>query len=753
MHPTADRARRRHRAVVAVGLLVLLVVAGQAVAVLDGRLRPVLLTGTLLLLDTLGLVFGLRAGGQSNDLRTWRLIAVSRGLSAVSVFGWAVGGDRWWWVGTAAHLAMYGALAAGLLSAPTGPLHGRRLAAYLAEVVTVVGGGFMVVWYLRLGPALDPVTGQDTGLAAGQDAGAARWVAAIGFPAGDLLLLTAIAGLLLRGALTRAPRAVPFLMAGIVVLLVGEVGFGVLGIDAGPPSTACRLLSGLLMTGAVMVHALAAEGGDDVAVPPWASYFPYAALGGGYLLLVVVTVREWQLFPWGGLVFGLILMTGAVAVRQLISLRDSHELNVTDSLTGLANRAGLHDRLRHCVGRGQPVAVLLIDLDGFKGVNDAFGHQTGDTLLAEFAYVLRHAVRAGDLAARIGGDEFVLLLDDVTDLDPAVTTAQRILATIAANPIDVGLETLTVRASIGIALSVPDDTPKDLLRRADAAMYHAKRAGRHGWEAYQPGLADRRAGDDALAAELAVAVAEGQIRVLYQPLVALTTGLPLGAEALVRWEHPTRGTISPIEFIPAAERSGTITAIGLYVLEDACGRVRSWQRLLGGSCYASVNLSPRQLQEPTLVADVLAVLARTGLAPHDLVLEVTESAVVDEAVAIPALKALRSHGIRIAVDDFGTGYSSLHYLTRLPVDILKIDRSFVNELNGTPEGAAVTEAVIRLSQALHLRTVAEGIETTAQAEELLRLGCDTGQGYLYARPMPAPDVEALLTRSLTRSPR
>ncbi len=709
-------------------MLLLVVLAGQVVAVLDGQLRPVILAGTLLLLDTLGLVFGLRAAGDANDRRTWRLIAASRGMSAVSVLAWAVGGDGWRSAGTAAHLAMYVLLSAGMLSAPTGRLHGRQLAAYLAEVGTVLGGGFMVIWYLQLGPAVPRPT-----------------VASIGFPLGDLLLLTAIAGLLLRGALTRAPRAVPFLMAGILVFLVGEVAFG-----TDPPSAACRIVAALLMTGAVMVHALAGEGSDDVAVPFWASYFPYAALVGGYLLLVVVTLREWQLFPWGGLVVGLILMTGAVAVRQLISLRDSRDLNVTDSLTGLTNRAGLHDRLHRAVRRGEPVAVLLIDLDGFKGVNDAFGHQAGDMLLSEFAYVLRHNVRATDVAARVGGDEFVLLLTDVTGPDPAVSTAQRILATIAANPITVGMETISVRASIGIALSQPDDTAKDLLRRADAAMYHAKRAGTHGWEAYHPGLADRRAADDALADELGRAVQADQIRVLFQPMFSLTTGRPLAVEALVRWEHPEHGTISPVEFIPMAERTGAITAIGLHVLEDACRHVRAWQRLLDGPFYASVNLSPCQLQEPTLVADVLAVLARTGLPPRDLVLEVTESAVVDEAVAIPALKALRDHGIRIAIDDFGTGYSSLHYLTRLPVDILKIDRSFVNELNGTPEGSAVTEAVIRLSQALHLRTVAEGIETANQADELLLLGCDTGQGYLYARPMPAPALETLLTQSLTQ---
>jgi EAL domain-containing protein (putative c-di-GMP-specific phosphodiesterase class I) len=307
-----------------------------------------------------------------------------------------------------------------------------------------------------------------------------------------------------------------------------------------------------------------------------------------------------------------------------------------------------------------------------------------------------------------------------------------------------------IRASIGIAPGHPQDTTKELIRRADIAMYQAKRAGAHGWSMHDPAMVDRRAEDASLADDLEGAVGRGELNVLYQPMVDLTTGDPIACEALIRWQHPVHGTVSPVRFIPIAERTGAITAIGLFVLEQACAQLAQWRSRMGDGrhLHVSVNLSPRQLQEPTLVHDVLAVLRRTGLAPEHLVLEVTESAIVDEKTGIAALQALRSHGIRIAIDDFGTGYSSLHYLTRLPVDILKVDRAFVAELNGTAEGSAITEAVIRLSQVLHLATVAEGIETPEQAAELLALGCDTGQGYLYAKPLPAEELDDRMTGPL-----
>jgi diguanylate cyclase (GGDEF)-like protein len=434
-------------------------------------------------------------------------------------------------------------------------------------------------------------------------------------------------------------------------------------------------------------------------------------------------------------------MTGFLSLRQIISLRESRDQAVTDPLTGLANRAGL-DR---ALDRDEPFGMLLIDLDDFKLINDAYGHAAGDAVLAQVADLIRGTIRRADTAARIGGDEFAVVLADITADDQAVAAAQRILAAAAANPIRLGEDTVPIRASIGVSVGSPADGVKEILRHADVAMYASKRTGTHSWQLYDPSMVDRRARDAALADDLAQALTGGQLHVLYQPLVSLSDTRPAGVEALLRWQHPVHGLISPLEFIPIAERTGLINRIGLWVLEQACRQVRQWQldHPAARTLYASVNVSPRQLQEPTLVADVLDVLRRTGLAAGHLVVEVTESATVDELVAIPVLRELRRHGIRVAIDDFGTGYSSLHYLTRLSVDILKIDRSFVAELDGTAEGSAVTEAVIRLSQVLHLTTVAEGIETEAHAAELQRLGCTIGQGYLYARPLPAEELPAL----------
>ncbi|MEV4637099.1 EAL domain-containing protein [Actinoplanes sp. NPDC049548] len=419
------------------------------------------------------------------------------------------------------------------------------------------------------------------------------------------------------------------------------------------------------------------------------------------------------------------------------------QMALHDPLTGLANRAGLDAQLARTVGRREDVALLLIDLDDFKLVNDAYGHAAGDTVLTEFAHILRSSVRTEDLAARIGGDEFVVLLTDMPDAEGAVAAAQRILAAAAGSPVRLGEDTVPVRASVGVATTHAGDTPKELLRRADIAMYQAKHLGTHGVQLHDPSMTDRRAADAQLGEDLAGAVERGELTLLYQPLVDLADSRPIGVEALVRWQHPTLGVVSPAQFIPIAERNGTIADLGLWVLGEACAQVVDW----GADTYVSVNLSPRQLQEPTLVQDVLSVLNRTGLEPRRLVLEITESALVDDAAGITMLAAFREHGIRVAIDDFGTGYSSLHYLTRLPVDILKIDRSFVAELNGTPEGAGITEAILRLSHALHLTTVAEGIETSEQAAELQLLGCGVGQGYLFAPPLPATDMLSLLTSS------
>jgi EAL domain-containing protein (putative c-di-GMP-specific phosphodiesterase class I) len=308
-------------------------------------------------------------------------------------------------------------------------------------------------------------------------------------------------------------------------------------------------------------------------------------------------------------------------------------------------------------------------------------------------------------------------------------------------------QAIHARASIGIAVSRPGSADaKELLRRADTAMYRAKRQKNNGWQLYVDGMTDHDTDAAALESDLRHAVRAGELRLQYQPIVALDSGDLLSVEALVRWEHPSRGWLAPQTFISLAEQAGIIGELGEWVLEQACLQVRRWQQRVspGRRLSLSVNLAPAQLERETLVGSVLAILHRTGFEPGDLVLEVTESALVDDKSAVPQLVALSEHGIRIALDDFGTGYSSLRYLTLLPVDILKLDRCFVAELNGTPEGSAVAEAVIRLGQILHLDTVAEGIENAAQAGELTLMGCRAGQGYHFARPLDAARIEELL---------
>jgi diguanylate cyclase (GGDEF)-like protein/PAS domain S-box-containing protein len=423
-----------------------------------------------------------------------------------------------------------------------------------------------------------------------------------------------------------------------------------------------------------------------------------------------------------------------------------------DVLTGLANRGAFLKALDHAVDTrvdGRQLAVLFIDLNDFKPINDTLGHEVGDNVLVAVANALQRSVLGSDTVGRLGGDEFAVVLGDIASEDNAIAVATRILGMLA-EPVTVGGTTIRCTASIGIALTGPDCAGTDeLLSRADAAMYHAKRGRDTGWAVHSDDMTHGASQAALLEHDLREAVEQGQLRVEYQPIVSIHTGDWLGVEALARWTHPTRGPVPPDVFIKAAEQSSLIHEIGHLVLRTACEQLRRWQTLHPHhpALRLNVNLSPRQLKRAELVDDVLAVLADTGIDPRDLTLEVTESALIEHQQAAIQLAALHAHGIKIALDDFGTGYCSLRYLTQLPVDTLKIDRSFVGELNRTGQGSAVTEAVVRLGQAMHLDIVAEGIETGAQAAELTLLGCTTGQGFHFARPMTAAAIEAHLTEA------
>jgi diguanylate cyclase (GGDEF)-like protein len=425
-------------------------------------------------------------------------------------------------------------------------------------------------------------------------------------------------------------------------------------------------------------------------------------------------------------------------------------LAFVDPLTGVANRALFEDRLAHALARGDRIgangektaprlAILFIDLDGFKPVNDSWGHDAGDAVLREVATRLSAVSRDADTVARVGGDEFVLLLEDLADVHEAVAAAQRIVA--AMQPLfDLPGRKVALSCSIGIAMH-PDHGHRDkLMAAADAAMYAAKRGGSGGYAVFESHMNEGAAELVELQQGLREALHAGQLKLHYQPKVCGLTGRVRGLEALLRWSHPTRGPISPAVFIPIAERFGLILPIGHWVINEACRQIAEWGRQ-GLRMKVSVNVSAYQLRQPDIVEQVRQALDDHGVEPGQLVCEITESVAMEDTQATQRVIAeLSALGIRLSIDDFGTGYSSLSSLRQLGAQELKIDRSFVKDVAHDADARAVVDAVVRLGHALGLRVVAEGVETLAQRETLMALGCDEFQGFFLARPMPAEAV-------------
>ncbi|MCL6550482.1 MAG: EAL domain-containing protein [Acidothermus cellulolyticus] len=418
-----------------------------------------------------------------------------------------------------------------------------------------------------------------------------------------------------------------------------------------------------------------------------------------------------------------------------------------DSLTGLASRALFLDRLNlglaQAARSGTNLCLLFIDLDRFKIVNDTLGHAAGDVLLVEIANRLRSCLRASDTAARYGGDEFVALLHD-TDVRGAAIVAARIIDAVR-QPLRVGEMDVTVDASIGIACSVAGGTAADdLLRSADVAMYRAKRAGRGRYAIYEPSMHAALLEQLHLETELRGALHRGEFVVHYQPIVELATGDILGAEALLRWNHPRRGLLTAAEFVPIAEDCGEMVEIGSWVLRTACAQARAWQRELGEAPFTiSVNVSTAQLAGDTFAGYLKEVLENTGLAATSLVLDITEALVLrEEPWLLARLEELKLLGVSLAVDDFGARYSSLAGLPRLPLDMVKIDQAFIDAV-GTPEGSAFARKIVELAHTLDLQVIAEGVQTQQQFEELRRARCEFAQGYLFAEPVDTDRVPAL----------
>jgi diguanylate cyclase (GGDEF)-like protein/PAS domain S-box-containing protein len=444
---------------------------------------------------------------------------------------------------------------------------------------------------------------------------------------------------------------------------------------------------------------------------------------------------------------------GDAIERERTEERIRHQA-LHDSLTALPNRTLLLERLHHWRERARRTnalaALLFIDLDHFKLVNDGLGHEVGDALLANVASRLTAAVRSTDTVARLGGDEFVILREDLSGEDGAFEPVERVLAALEA-PFEVRGHRRHVTASIGVALGDHTVEPHVLLRNADAAMYRAKERGRARFELFDDVMHEQALRRLEIEHDLQLAIECGELFNAYQPIVSAADGGLVGFEALVRWHHPERGVVPPLDFVPVAEQTGLIVRIGDLVLGEACRQMVRWDEegLVAGDTRINVNLSPRQVSDPGFVDSVRAVLAASGLDPHRLSLEITETVLIDDTtVALETLGELRELGVRLVLDDFGTRYSSLAYVKRFPIDVLKIDRSFVGGLGLNSEDSAIVAAVISMGAALGVRTVAEGVETEEQAERLRALGCDLAQGYLFGRPLDAAAATAQLVRSV-----
>jgi diguanylate cyclase (GGDEF)-like protein/PAS domain S-box-containing protein len=453
--------------------------------------------------------------------------------------------------------------------------------------------------------------------------------------------------------------------------------------------------------------------------------------------------------------------TGAVIVFRDVSVARAMARQIThsaehDFLTGLPNRTLVNDRVNQAISfasrHGKKVAVLFLDLDGFKHINDSLGHPTGDKLLQSIANRLVDCVRGSDTVSRQGGDEFVVLLSEVEHSADAAITARRMLQAVAeAHSVD--QHDLHVTTSIGLSVYPDDgDDAETLIKNADTAMYQAKENGRQSYQFFKPAMNVRAVERQSIEESLRRALERQEFALHYQPIVSLRSGEITGAEALLRWTHPTRGQIPPIQFIPVAEDCGLILPIGNWVLREACKQARVWVDAGLPLASIAVNISAMEFRNDNFLEGVFAVLQETGLDPHALELELTESVLMKRAESSQTiLKALRDRGVQIAVDDFGTGYSSLSYLRKFPIDALKIDQSFVRQITTAPDETTIVTAVIAMGRSLKLRVVGEGVETPEELAFLQAHKCDEAQGYLFSRPV-LPQQFAKLLRTGIREP-
>jgi diguanylate cyclase (GGDEF)-like protein len=628
---------------------------------------------------------------------------------------------------------------------PQGLRSAREKLVFWLDATTVLVGGGVLAWCLAVNPIdahTDRVTASVTAALVIVAAFSATKVALV--PAPPLARIAAW------------PMVAASMIQGVSAFLPGPFQ------NQGHPYVlAIRLLPSLLIAMGPRIQEIIVriDGRHPTFKRKPYSLLPYGMIAVTFVIFFAMLPAHVSTQLWGATA-GVVVITCLVAGRQLVAFHDNmvligrldvalgglrdqevllREQASLDGLTRLLNRTHFSDEMKRALAARtleEDLVVLLIDLDDFKTINDTMGHAAGDALLVTVADRLREAVREGDVVARLGGDEFAILLPGA-DSAAGGRIAEDILRRLAV-PMEVQQHTLATRASIGVAVAGRHDEPSGLLSNADIAMYEAKRRGKSTWVHYSDEMGAKIGSEAEMILDLARAVDAGEFTLVYQPIVRLHDESVTGAESLIRWQHPVRGTVNPDEFIPLAERSGLIVQIGRWVLREACRQAAEWRSQFpeAGKVTIGVNVAGRQLRTPGFVAEVAALLAETGLPAENLVVEVTETAVLDDEESTEAMLALRGLGVRLALDDFGTAASSLGLLLTCPVTTLKLDRSFVESITTVGRQTAVATAVSQMAHALELSSVAEGIETEEQRVLLESLGYEYGQGYLFGRPMP-----------------
>jgi diguanylate cyclase (GGDEF)-like protein len=593
------------------------------------------------------------------------------------------------------------------------------------------------------------------------------------YPVMDIGVLFIVVAAVMNGAARRPTNQL--IALAVFMMLIGDFAYNVLVLHSsytvGNPVDAGFLLNYVFLAAAA-AHPSVANPSPELTDAPTTRrrlWLPLVAAAGfvSPVIVLVSAVAGWQVDAGVLAATSIVLFTLAVLraswlfgrlrsqtsqlrqhgeslhaalVRQQGLEDDLRHQAFHDSLTGLPNRALLHERVEHALQSSArvsgTVALCFCDLDGFKGVNDSLGHRVGDTLLGIVGKRLTSIVRSGDTVARLGGDEFAILLENVEDVDAVTALADRIVSVLHQNAV-IDDQEIYLSASVGVAFAGPGTTTETLLSEADAAMYVAKANGKDRFTFFEPAMRSRIIDRVRLMNSFQGSLHRSEFFLEYQPQHRLSDGRLEGFEALVRWQHPILGLVGPYRFIPLAEETGFIVPLGRWVLEQACIEAANWTSVAGEPLSVSVNLSGRQLQEPGLAQDVQTALSFSGLPPQRLVLEITESVLMLNRNDIAeVLKVFKKMGIRIAIDDFGTGYSSLGYLRQFPVDILKIDKSFVDPLaDPSSEGTAFVQTILRLAKDLNLDATAEGIEHQIQRDTLTRLNCHSAQGYLMSRPL------------------